>query len=258
MTQLQSTDVSELPNLLGFVRYVYKNISEEDFLLCKTLKTTAKGHGIDWTRCVGISTDGAKAMTGRISGLITRTKHVAPEAKSTHCALHREALASKKMPENLNRALSEVVKIINHIKARPLNSGLFALLCRDMGSEHISLLLHCEVRWLSRGRILARFVELRQEIYLFLKDSGFNVKFKFEDETWLKRVTYLADIFSCLNETNASVQDSACSVFTVQDKIQAFIKKLSLTKNLMRLGAKMRTVLDKHVSNALNVKFIYA
>jgi hypothetical protein len=271
MTQLQSTDVSELPNLLGFVRYVYKNISEEDFLLCKTLKTTSKGedifnvindffegHGIDWTRCVGISTDGAKAMTGRISGLITRIKHVAPEAKSTHCALYRESLASKTMPEDLNTALSEVVKIINHIKARPLNSRLFALLCRDMGSEHISLLLHCEVRWLSRGRILARFVELRQEIYLFLKDSDFNVKFKFEDETWLKRVTYLADIFSCLNETNASVQDSACSVFTVQDKIQAFIKKLSLTKNLMRLGAKMRTVLDKHVSNALNVKFIYA
>jgi hypothetical protein len=176
----ESTDVSGLPNLLGFVRYVYKNISEEDFLLCKTLKTTSKGedifnvindffegHGIDWTRCVGISTDGAKAMTGRISGLITRIKHVAPEAKSTHCALYREALASKTMPEDLNTALSEVVKIINHIKARPLNSRLFALLCRDMGSEHVSLLLHCEVRWLSRGRILARFVDSSGNLFIF-------------------------------------------------------------------------------------------
>jgi hypothetical protein len=94
--------------------------------------------------------------------------------------------------------------------------------------------------------------------FKYLAEKKNHYKFKFEDETWLNRVTYLADIFSCLNETNASVQDSACSVFTVQDKIQAFIKKLSLTKNLMRLGAKMRTVLDKHVSNALNVKFIYA
>lgn len=108
----------------------------------------------DWTKCVGISTDGAKAMTGRISGLISRIKNLAPEVKSVHCALHREALASKKIPDDLKTALSEVVKIINYIKARPLNSRLFALLCRDMGSEHVSLLLHCEVRWLSKGRIL--------------------------------------------------------------------------------------------------------
>ncbi|KAL0829821.1 hypothetical protein ABMA28_003304 [Loxostege sticticalis] len=179
-------------------------------------------------------TDGAKAMTGRISGLISRIKNLAPEVKSVHCALHREALASKKIPDDLKTALSEVVKIINYIKARPLNSRLFALLCRDMGSEHVSLLLHCEVRWLSKGRILARFVELRHEIYIFLKDSDFNLKFRFEDETWLKRVTYLADIFSCLNETNASMQGSTCSVFTVHDKINALIKKIEFWKTCLR------------------------
>lgn len=243
----ESTDISGLPNLLGFIRYVYKNKCEEDFLFCKTLESTTKGedifntindfiekHGIDWTKCVGISTDGAKAMTGRISGLISRIKNLAPEVKSVHCALHREALASKKIPDDLKTALSEVVKIINYIKARPLNSRLFALLCRDMGSEHVSLLLHCEVRWLSKGRILARFVELRHEIYIFLKDSDFNLKFRFEDETWLKRVTYLADIFSCLNETNASMQGSTCSVFTVHDKINALIKKIEFWKTCLR------------------------
>ncbi|KAL0829195.1 hypothetical protein ABMA28_004032 [Loxostege sticticalis] len=200
-------------------------------------------HGIDWTKCVGISTDGAKAMTGRISGLISMIKNLAPEVKSVHCALHREALASKKIPDDLKTALSEVVKIINYIKADRFGAvveklattqRLFALLCRDMGSEHVSLLLHCEVRWLSKGRILARFVELRHEIYIFLKDSDFNLKFRFEDETWLKRVTYLAVIFSCLNETNASMQGSTCSVFTVHDKINALIKKIEFWKTCLR------------------------
>ncbi|GBP10244.1 Zinc finger BED domain-containing protein 5 [Eumeta japonica] len=75
----ESTCISGLPNSLGFVRYVYRNICE-DFLFCKTLESTTKGedifniihgyieeHGIEWTKCVGMSTDGAKPMTGRIS-----------------------------------------------------------------------------------------------------------------------------------------------------------------------------------------------
>lgn len=86
----ESIDISGLSNLLGFDRYVYKNICK-DFLFCKTLESTTKEdifntindfiekHGIDWTKCVGISTDGTKAMTGRISGLISRIKNLAPE-----------------------------------------------------------------------------------------------------------------------------------------------------------------------------------
>lgn len=55
----------------------------------------------------------------------------------THCVLHKEAVACKKTSENLKTTLSEVINIISHIKTRPLDSTLFALLCRDVSSEHI-------------------------------------------------------------------------------------------------------------------------
>ena len=58
---------------------------------------------LNWSFCVGICTDGAAAMTGRLSGLTARVKEVAPECQATHCVIYREMRASRKMsPEELN------------------------------------------------------------------------------------------------------------------------------------------------------------
>ena len=62
-------------------------------------------------------------MTGRLSGLTTRVKEVAPECESTHCVIHREMLGSRKMSPELNSVLNDV-KVTNHIKAHALNSRL--------------------------------------------------------------------------------------------------------------------------------------
>ena len=100
-----------------------------------------------WYFCVGICTDGAAAMIGRLSGLISRIKEVAPEkSESTHCIIHREMLASRKMSPELNSVLTDVVKVINYIIAHALNSRLFEQLCEEMNAEHRRLLLDTEIR----------------------------------------------------------------------------------------------------------------
>lgn len=71
------------------------------------------------------------------------------------------------MSPDLNEVLTEAVQIINFIKRNALNSRLFLILCEEMGSEHSHLLMHAEVRWLSRGRVLNRFVELRKKLNYF-------------------------------------------------------------------------------------------
>ncbi|XP_072398164.1 zinc finger BED domain-containing protein 5-like [Diabrotica undecimpunctata] len=62
----------------------------------------------------------------------------------------------------VNKVLQQVVTMINFIKAHALNSPLFKIMCRrEFGSEYENLLLHKEVRWLSRGKILQRVFDLR-------------------------------------------------------------------------------------------------
>jgi hypothetical protein len=45
------------------------------------------------------------------------------------------------MPAKMKTVLDEAVKIVNFIKARPLNSRLFSALCNFMGSDQDLLLL---------------------------------------------------------------------------------------------------------------------
>ena len=93
---------------------------------------------LNWSFCVSIRMDGAAAMTGRLSGFTTRVKEVTAECESTHCVIHREMLASRKMSPELNSVFQDMIKIINHIKVHALNSRLFTQLCEEMdASTHV-------------------------------------------------------------------------------------------------------------------------
>ncbi len=240
----ESTDVAGLAHVLVYVRYIHEGTIKEDMLFCKSLETRATGedifkmldtfvtsNGLMWTQCVGICTDGAKAMTGRHSGVVTRVQAVAPDATWVHCSIHREALAVKGMPVSLKNVLDTTVKMVNFVKARPLNSRIFSALCSEMGSDHETLLLHTEVRWLSRGKVLTRFFELKDELKMFFSDHNFHLSEHLHDEEFLTRLGYLADIFSRLNELNLGLQGVSATIFNVRDKVEAMIKKLHLWLN---------------------------
>lgn len=159
---------------------------------------------------------------------LIRSKH--QEVHWNHCVIHREALASKNISPVLHDVLNDSIKVINFIKSRPLNARLFHRLCEDMGAEHTQLLLHTEVRWLSRGRILNRLLELRPEVHTFLSEQRSPYATLFEDKDWLAKLCYLADIFSKLNELNVCLQGKDTHVLNLYDKVGGFLKKAELWK----------------------------
>jgi hypothetical protein len=50
--------------------------------------------------------------------------------------------------------LGDAVKIVNHIKFRPLNARALKLRCEEMCGEHTTLLRRREIRWLAGGEVL--------------------------------------------------------------------------------------------------------
>ena len=94
------------------------------------------------------------AMMGVRSGFTALAKQKAPHVITTHCVLHRYALAVKTLPENLKMVFQKVIEAVNFIRARALNHRWFKAFCDEIGSDHSIILLHTEVRWLSRGVIV--------------------------------------------------------------------------------------------------------
>ncbi|XP_056243076.1 zinc finger BED domain-containing protein 5 [Seriola aureovittata] len=234
----ESTDVANCATLMVYVRFIKELNVQEEFLFCHPLpaRTTAaeifkalndfiQEHHIDWSRCCGICTDGARAMTGRHRGLV---KQVQAVAVWSHCIIHRQALATKRMPKELHTVLDEAVKIVNLIKSRAMNARLFSILCNEMGAHFHQLLLHSEVWWLSRGKVLTRLCDLREEVLLFLAEIDSPLLKHMEDAKWVAMLAYLSDIFDWINTLNTSLQGKECHVFLAHDQVSAFRKKLDL------------------------------
>ena len=160
----ESTDVANLSQLLVYVRYVSGNRVEEEFLMCEPLVATTKSrdvkdkvdaflaaNNLSWNDHFGsLCTDGVPVMLGVRSGFTTLVKADALDIISTHCALHREALAAKTLPCLFKEVLAVTVRAVNFIRAKSLNHRLFKLLAEELGAEHSILLLHAGTRRISR------------------------------------------------------------------------------------------------------------
>ena len=117
--------------------------------------------------------------------------------------IYRHALASKTLPPPLREVLDQTVRMVNFVKGGALNSRLFKQLCIDMDADHHVLLFHSNTRWLSRGNVIKRVFELRDELKLFFeleKKTDFTLLLK--NDRWIRYLAYMVDIFDQLNRLN--------------------------------------------------------
>ena len=181
--------------------------------------------GLNWKN-VGICTDDAPAMTGQLKGFVSVAQKQHPNIIQTHCFIRREALVAKTLGPELKSALDMVVKIVNYIMMRPLKCRQFAKLCECMEAHHSTLIQHTEIRWLSRGIVLSRFHELREELLTFcLQENLKDFVECLSDDQWSSKLAYLADIFNELNLLNSGMQGRNENILSSTDKINAFQTK---------------------------------
>ena len=170
---------------------------------------------------------------GKNKGFNSRLKEKAPHCIIFHCMIHRQALASKKLSEDLSETLATVVKIVNFIKGHATRQHLFADLCED--EAHQTLLMHTDVRWLSRAECWYVLWNWVKKVGEFLKTHSPALSEKVTESFWIK-TAYLADIFSLYNETNKRLQGAESNIMQCKEALDAFVCKLEYRVGKMEKG----------------------
>ncbi|KAK7907121.1 hypothetical protein WMY93_015733 [Mugilogobius chulae] len=157
--------------------------TKEEFLTLLPLKTTTRGIDIynavknylvekkvPIERLVLITSDGAPAMTGRHSGFIAHCKSDPdfPKFLNYHCIIHQQAICAKVL--DFDHVMGPVVKIINSIRAKAKRHRSFKLFLEECDANHGDLLLHTNVRWLSREYPWLQ--QLSVDVFLMLSPPG--------------------------------------------------------------------------------------
>ncbi|GFV40913.1 general transcription factor II-I repeat domain-containing protein 2B [Trichonephila clavipes] len=89
-----------------------------------------------------------------------------------HCIIHQQALCAKSGLASLDNVITLVTKIVNLISSQALNKRKFDALLDEVNSAYNGLIMYNNVRWLSRGNVLQRFVDCLEEIRLFLQNES--------------------------------------------------------------------------------------
>lgn len=242
----ESTDVSDLSQLLVYVKYIHGDKFKEEFLFCKPLLATTKGidvfrivneyfseHRLTWKNVLGVCTDGAPSMIGCKSGFQALVKKENQNGVFLHCMLHRQALAVKTMPDGLLSVMTQVIKMINFVKNSALKSRLFSQLCEENQAQFSRLLYYSEVRWLTRGASLKRVYDLKDELAQFCEEHKHTTNV-FEQNGC--KLAYLVDIYDRMNRINLQLQGQQVILSDVVDKLNSTQKKLQLWKNKVKDG----------------------
>lgn len=237
----ESTDICNVAQVNIFIRMVFNDCSvKEDILSVLPLKGNTRGVDIyqaiknhiteinlPLQKLVSITTDGAPSMIGSAVGFITLCKNDAefPNFFNYHCIIHQQALCTKVL--RYEHVMKVVLKIVNSIRARPLQSRLFKVLTDELDAEYGTLMLHSEIRWLSKGKVLQRFLELLPEIKQFLESRNETYE-ELNDHSWLSDLAFLTDITTKMNKLNLELQGKEKTIIELIGSINAFKSKLNL------------------------------
>jgi len=237
----ESTDVCDIAQLCVWARFPKEETFREEVLCLLPLAGQTRGldvlnalldffseHDLTWSKLASVCTDGAPNMRGKENGLIglMRKREDMPKFASFHCIIHQEALVAKLKNAEMQSVMQLVVKVVNFIVSRALNHRQFRALLNEYNTEYGDLLMHSEVRWLSRGRVLERFLNLLPQIREFLESKG-RREAELENPEWVMKLAFLTDITCHLNVLNLQLQGKCKLPGEMLRDVTAFQNKIT-------------------------------
>jgi hypothetical protein len=117
---------------------------------------------------------------------------------------------------NLESVMNTVASTVNFIRRSALNHRQSQQFLLEVEAEYGDMLYHTEIMWLSRGKLLKHFFDLRHKIEIFLTEKQ-KLHEKLSDPEWLWDLAFLADITDHVNDLNTRLQGKGrlvCDMFS--------------------------------------------
>ena len=241
----ESTDATGTARLAIFGRVVDQKLNVKEELLglvamegrtrgvdiFNVFKKCAEKMNWQWDKLTSVCTDGAPAMMGCNVGFCAKLEQfLGRTLLKYHCIIHQESLCGKSL--QMKNVMAVVVKCVNDIRAAALKRREFRQLLNEV-DEQYGELLHTEVRWLSRGKVLARFLDVKEHMCNFLCEKKMlpEERQKLKDRSWLNDLAFLTDISGQLNMLNKRMQGKQQLVSHLNDQVNSFRQKLQLFRH---------------------------
>ncbi|KAK1345167.1 hypothetical protein QTO34_013877 [Cnephaeus nilssonii] len=214
------------------IKLVSVSTSKSGSEICKVVIQTFRDLSIDISKVVSVTTDGAPNMVGKKSDLSNCLQKLLDIRLCLFIVLsiRRLYVPSKAGFTDLNDLMSVVTKIVNLIAARPLHKREFSALLLEVDSTYSGLLMYYNVRWLSRGKVLERFVECFEEIKVFLDNKDLGNFPQLNDDKWVNTLMFFTDLSVHINELNLKLQGFGKSIDIMFGYIKAFESKVKIFK----------------------------
>ncbi|KAL4153601.1 hypothetical protein QTP88_001485 [Uroleucon formosanum] len=215
----ESCDLVDSEQMSIFVRFfdIENKVFREELLTILTFEGKTRGEDLFKSfdnfmkksdlsddKIVSISTDGAPAMMGKEKGF--------------------------KLSATLKDVMDGLIKLIKFIRSRSsLQHRQFKEFLCQCDSAYSDLLQHNHVRWLSKGRVVERFWNIKEEVKTFLKNVDTEEAKKhsefLENNRNIVAMAFLNDILKYLNTLNVELQGEGKLICDLIQSVSAFRRK---------------------------------
>ncbi|KAH7421532.1 hypothetical protein KP509_13G062500 [Ceratopteris richardii] len=185
---------------------------------------------LDIRKLIAIATNGASVMIGHKTGVLSRFQESMPHIMGVHCIAHRQALAAKDGFATHPNIFAFVDKVANKVyswlgKSSKRHEELWKIMHEYDMLDTRALQIH-SVRWLSRGQVMERLVNIMSAILHQWEHS---------EKKWYKSITifavqfmihFLVDVLNELNKLNMEFQWHDMDVTIISALLDLTIEKL--------------------------------
>ena len=247
----ESTDVCDTSQLLVFIRGVDSEFNViQELASVPSMHSTTTGkdifnevsktiieYNLEWKQVQCVTIDGGKNMSGTkrdLVGQITTACKVGGFSKPffLHCLIHQQALCLKYV--DVSCFMKPVFSAVNFIRSHALNHRQSRDLLKDIDSKFVDLPYYAAVRWLSCGKVLLHFFELKSQINLFLTEKN-KPQPLLSDCEWIWKLAFFADMTGHMNHFNLKLQGKTNLISNYFVHVKAFRAKLALLEGQVKV-----------------------